>query len=698
MNFKLAKTDLLVYSLLFVLLAVFLIHSFDSIGQDIGRHLKVGEIIWQTKEVPKTNLFSFTEPDFAFINHHWLSEVIFFGIFSLTGFAGLILVKTFFILLAFLLLLSIARKHAKFWPLAISFLLSIFIFIQRTEVRPEFFSFAILAFFLWVLFKAKYAPRFDLKNPQGRTLNWLWFLPLAQLFWVNLHIYFFIGPFLILAFFLDRLAAPRSDQSTRSDLVQVRGSTSDLQKGRTLANWKILLILVLVGLATLVNPAGIHGALLPFNILKEYGYSIVENQTLSFLAHFFGFTWPIFLFKTSTVVLAAAFLLAIKKARQRVFEIIISVFFIYAGFKMLRNLPLYALASFPVLAILLTDLFNQGSTFLKTQGRTLKAGQGSTLRPVPRSNLRNLSMVFKILFSIFLIIMIGSVISGFFYRQTHSAKAFGFSVPNGLERAVDFVKENKIEGPVFNYFDIGGYLIWQIEGVRYPVEKVPDPFRVFVDNRPEAYPVKFFSEVYKPMQEDKEKWAEFSEKYGINFIFFGHTDATPWGQSFLKSIINDLQWVMVYLNESAVIFVKNNAKNSEIIFRFSLLPKNVVEKATGDPLVLSRFSYNINWQEASLYFAQEAIKLDSQNPQPYLIKGLAHAYYTDKENQKLAAENLKTAIDLGLKESRYYYILGVIKMNLGQLSEAKNLFIKALERDKNNRQAREFLEKYFSSH
>ena len=98
------------FVLIFVLLGSFLIHNFDSIGQDIGRHLKVGEIIWQTKEVPKTNLFSFTEPDFPFINHHWLSEVMFFGIFSAVGFTGLILVKAVLALASFVLLFFIAKN------------------------------------------------------------------------------------------------------------------------------------------------------------------------------------------------------------------------------------------------------------------------------------------------------------------------------------------------------------------------------------------------------------------------------------------------------------------------------------------------------------------------------------------------------------------------------------------------------------
>src|SRR3989338_4533431 len=231
MNFKPTKTTLWindiasrlstgVYVLLFILLASFLIHNFDSIGQDIGRHLKVGEIIWQTKEVPKTNLFSFTEPNFSFINHHWLSEVIFYGVFSLGGFTGLILLKIFVVLSSFLLLFFLVNNllttsqvmptfevrlwitdfasplSTGFWPIVISFLLSIFIFISRTEVRPEIFSFVILAFFLFTLFKAKHEQKY----------KYIWFLPIAQLLWVNLHIYFFIGPFLILAFLVDLLA------------------------------------------------------------------------------------------------------------------------------------------------------------------------------------------------------------------------------------------------------------------------------------------------------------------------------------------------------------------------------------------------------------------------------------------------------------------------------------------------------------
>ena len=641
-----------IFVLAFSLLAVFLAHNFDSIGQDIGRHLKVGETIWQIKEVPKTNLFSFTEPDFDFVNHHWLSEVILFKIFYYIGFTGLILLKVFLTLAVFLLLFFTAKKYAKFWPLLLSFLFSIFIFIQRTEVRPEMFSFAILAFFLFVLFKAKYASRSDLEL-QGPTLNLLWLLPLAQLFWVNLHIYFFIGPLIFLFFLIDRII----DTKTHCQLS------------------KYFTVFILMIFATLINPAGIKGALLPFNILHEYGYDIYENQPLSFISSF-GFNLPIFIFKISAAILTVSFILTFKKARYRIFEMLVSAFFIYVGFKMLRNLPLYALASFPIMTFVLTDIQNRVE---------------NKFRPARR----RLDVVFKIIISVFLVWLIFFVASGRYYQYFNLSRKFGFSIPNGLERAVDFVKENNIRGPMFNNFDVGGYLIW-----RLPEEKV------FVDNRPEAYSVKFFDEIYKPMQENQEKWAELSKKYGINFIFFGHTDAAPWGQTFLRDIAENPDWKMVYVNEDAVILVRNNIKNSEIISKFSITEKNAIVRA-GDEgersnenkvdmnLILSRFFYNISWRQAALYFTREAAKMDSENPRAYLYQGLVHAYYTDRQNQESAAENIEKAIGLGLKDSQSYYVLGIVYMNLGRMSEAEDMFKKALEIDENNEQARGFLKKYF---
>ena len=141
--------------LLFVFFASFLIHPLYSINQDIGRHLKSGEIIWQTKSVYKTNLFSFTEPDHSFINHHWLSEVVFFGLNNAIGLKGLILLKAMILLLSLWLLFLAVKNKAEYWIFLISAMTGIVVWTERTDVRPEIFSYLFLAFFIFSIFNSK---------------------------------------------------------------------------------------------------------------------------------------------------------------------------------------------------------------------------------------------------------------------------------------------------------------------------------------------------------------------------------------------------------------------------------------------------------------------------------------------------------------------------------------------------------------
>ena len=54
---------------------------------DLGRHLENGKIVWQNPQILFQNFYSYTEPNFPFINHHWLSGVIFYKLYTLGGFS-----------------------------------------------------------------------------------------------------------------------------------------------------------------------------------------------------------------------------------------------------------------------------------------------------------------------------------------------------------------------------------------------------------------------------------------------------------------------------------------------------------------------------------------------------------------------------------------------------------------------------------
>lgn len=65
-------------------------------GDDLGRHWKNGELILSSATPPgtvgrllHTNFYSYATPDFEFVNHHWLTGVVYFVVWKAAGFAGL---------------------------------------------------------------------------------------------------------------------------------------------------------------------------------------------------------------------------------------------------------------------------------------------------------------------------------------------------------------------------------------------------------------------------------------------------------------------------------------------------------------------------------------------------------------------------------------------------------------------------------
>lgn len=298
-----------------VLAVLFSIHTLTSVHQDIGRHLALGKIIWETHQVPTTNLFSYTASDFPFINHHWLSEVFLYGLYLMGGLTGLIVAKALLCGLVFLLVFFTWYRSDGVWVAASAGVLSLFIFIERTDVRPEIVSFLFLAWFLFVLV--------------GQRDRLLWTLPVVQLLWVNSHIYFFMGPMM--------LACALLAEYFQSREIGIR--------------FKKLSWITLASLGALfINPFFWRGALYPLFIFSNYGYSIVENKSPFFLQ---DFGYPQF---TTTMLfvgmglVALSFALNYKNIRNNVFGLLLS--FITAVFSliMIRNYPLFALVLVPVVA------------------------------------------------------------------------------------------------------------------------------------------------------------------------------------------------------------------------------------------------------------------------------------------------------------------------------------------------------------
>ena len=266
--------NFLVISLLLVYYGVFLAKKVDLTTADLGRHIENGKIIVNSILYPHptfpsstdakamadkegeegeqrgtsifttnpssradksarygasyklliTNYYSYTLPDQPFVNHHWLSGVVFYLIYQITGFVGL---SWFYILLGcatLWLFFDVARRKSNLFIASVITIALMPLLASRTEVRPEMITYFFTGVFLWVLLGFRLFNKNILTSPAplGHPPHaWgggVMLLPLVMLLWVNLHIGFVFG-FLVLGAGVSNVIPSASDLS---DEVRLR--------------------------------------------------------------------------------------------------------------------------------------------------------------------------------------------------------------------------------------------------------------------------------------------------------------------------------------------------------------------------------------------------------------------------------------------------------------------------------------------
>lgn len=483
--------------------AFFFARPINLATADLGRHIVNGELIVNgVTDVLFKNYYSFTEPQHAFVNHHWGSGVIFHLTHSGFGFEGLSILYILLCVVAVLLMGSASYNEE--FP-AIPWLVSLAcipLFAYRVEVRPEGFSYAFMAAFYLVLSK------FRSGNWDKRTLM---LLPVLQLLWVNIHIFFFFGIAITGAFILDAFFNDRKQLKSLSVLF---GS----------------LILV-----SLINPHTYKGLLAPLTIFNEYGYMVAENQSVLFMLDRFGNPElkHFLVFATLSVVIIG---FAIWKNwwRKMVVNIILVLGFAVLGSIAVRGLPLFALFLIPLIS-------------------GIAAHSMADLQFRTRQTVSKILPMVGISLCILFTALPGTYASA---RKGYE----GIGLIDGIDACGKFLRNNQIPGKMFNNYDFGSYLIYFLH----------DRQKVLVDNRPEAYSVAFFDSVYKPMQENEAVWKEKSREMGINSIVFYRHDNTPWAQPFLIERTQDSEWVPIYVDGVSIILLRNTKTNEAWIRQYAL--------------------------------------------------------------------------------------------------------------------------------
>jgi hypothetical protein len=150
---------------------------------DFFTHVRTGQLIVETGQIPTTDPFSFTWAGQPWTLHEWLSEVVMYLLITALGvLPSLLLFGLIPGALLAILLYALVRRDVPLRPAALACVLAAWIFVPYVTIRPQAISWllmAVLVTFLWGL---------DAARPKRA----LWLIPLFAA-WANIHGLWVVG-------------------------------------------------------------------------------------------------------------------------------------------------------------------------------------------------------------------------------------------------------------------------------------------------------------------------------------------------------------------------------------------------------------------------------------------------------------------------------------------------------------------------
>ena len=419
---------------------------------DFWWHLKTGEYIVNNRVIPRTDFFSFTNYGKAWVAHEWLSEVVFYVIYSRFGFNTLIFI--FAVLTALAFWIALKRSPAHVFISGFAALLGVWSVLPTVGVRPRAFSLLFASLYLAIL--GRYA--------RGEHTRALWWLVPLMAVWVNLHGGFLIGLVLIV---LTIVGIPLDAWVAKEKFGQLWQRLS-----------KLTLLLLACCVAACLNPQGWRIYLFPFEIFFS---PIQQREVTDWLSP--NFQQPE-LFPLTLLVLLTIGAMTLSPRRPKPSEALFFLATLYATLKSNRHMAIFALIAVPLLANYLQswiDSVSLGKIFSKpSTGRLGARG---------------------ILLSVVVLLPLVTFMNRL--RETVYAPPKQAMVQVPLQ-AVAHLKENNVAGNTFTDPNIwGGYVIWELPS---------NP--VYIDGRIDMYGDQFVKE-YIDIIRGKIDWREPFDRYRV---------------------------------------------------------------------------------------------------------------------------------------------------------------------------------------
>jgi hypothetical protein len=369
---------------------------------DTWLHLKLGETIWNSRSIPRTDIFSYTASGHAWVAHEWLSELLIYGAYRLGGYSGMMLWFCLSASLIFVLLYVLCSLYSGNVKLSLlGGLIGWFFGTIGLTIRPQILGYLFLVLELLVL-----------QFGRGRGRRWFWLLPPLFALWVNCHGSYLLGIVVLgictLTSFVD---------------VQAGGLVSvarDPGERRLLSG-----VLVCCIAALAVNPVGPRLLAYPLNVFTKQGVSlanITEWQPLTVTDE-----RGAGLFAIAGIL---ALIVLVRRVELRLDEVLLLAIAFWMALNHVRLVFAFGILAAPIVCRLLAGTWD---------------------RYHPDRDHRAANAFFIALFAAIMIAAFPSAEN--LEQQVRKSNPAG---------AVNFIRRAALSGPMLNEYIFGGYLMWAL--------------------------------------------------------------------------------------------------------------------------------------------------------------------------------------------------------------------------------------------
>ncbi len=387
-------------------------------------------------------------------------------------------------------------------------------------------------------------------------------------------------------------------------------------------------ILVLTSAVTLINPYGFKLLFFSLGFGEKAVLTSISEWEPTRLKDFYGAFGLLFVAGVSSF--------AAKYKKIDLADLLLFGLFAYLSIKAIRFTALFSLATAPVLA-------------------------GNIQCTVSAFKCFNTWATRRIASTAFVMI---AIIGSLFVHEIKRNPLLVFGLGQGAafpQKAVEFIKQHEIHGNMYNSYAFGGYLVWSFHPER----------KVFVDGRAEVYDKEFQESFISGVSINK--WIEAVNRYDINYAVIAYSAG---GLDLIgKWISKDTNWVLIYWDDAARVYVRDTPVNQDIIKRFG--HRVIVNPATFN-FDLLKNAINSGLSEAFEMELKRDINLTPENTKVLYWLGMLYYETGRKEGAvKVWEKSIRIRPDANTFSS-----IGNVFAEKRLYTEAIDYYKKAIEADK----------------